>query len=213
VHCPPPPAGPSAFLSIGRIAAFVGGSIYAGQKMGALQAEANAADIKLLAEFDLAEARKPAAERHVLGTLRRRGRVALLGLTTADGVLFRKALQSPAASDIKMKNQQKKTYFFVGGIIVLSSSIVFFFRLLAGFLPVRFFIWHSISFFAHFVFRLSIFPVSFFSCRLPLPQPDLSMPPCSQHRSRSRTATTTKSLGQCNAHAIGRLLHSSVTII
>ena len=62
------PAGPSAFLSIGRIAAFVGGSIYAGQKMGALQAEANAADIKLLAEFDLAEARKPAAERHVLGT-------------------------------------------------------------------------------------------------------------------------------------------------
>jgi hypothetical protein len=63
-----PPSGPSAFLSIGRIAAFVGGSIYAGQKMGALQAEANAADLKLLAEFDLAEARKPAAERHVLGT-------------------------------------------------------------------------------------------------------------------------------------------------
>jgi hypothetical protein len=89
-----PPAGPSAFLSIGRIAAFVGGSIYAGQKMGALQAEANAADLKMLAEFDLAEARKPAAERHVLGTHTGPRRISVIFETAARRRPYTDARQS-----------------------------------------------------------------------------------------------------------------------
>jgi hypothetical protein len=59
----------SNFLSVSRVAAFFLGSVYAGVKMGQLQTAQNKADLALLAEFDLAEAKKPESQRSSFGTV------------------------------------------------------------------------------------------------------------------------------------------------
>jgi hypothetical protein len=60
---------PSNFLSVARVAAFLGGSLYAGSKMSSLQKAQNASDLALLQEFDIEQAKLPLEKRSFLGML------------------------------------------------------------------------------------------------------------------------------------------------
>ncbi len=61
-------SAPSNFLSVARVAAFFGGAVFGGIKMGSIAKEVKKSDLELVKEFDEEQAALPADKRSYLGT-------------------------------------------------------------------------------------------------------------------------------------------------
>jgi hypothetical protein len=63
----PQMSAPSNFLSVARVAAFFGGAVFGGIKMGSIAKEVKKSDLELVKEFDEEQAALPADKRSYLG--------------------------------------------------------------------------------------------------------------------------------------------------